>query len=136
MITNTNITLYNAYLDDDDNTKYARTIIKCVNWQDEIKSTVTDNGLQSANVIAVYVPVTAMCEKEYIEPKAYAKLSNSERDKYFTLKAEDKIIKGEYFNEVKGVKDFNKIDNIATIQGVIDNRFGSLNMQHWEVECK
>lgn len=134
MNTNADITLYNAYLDSDDNTKYARTVIKNVSWQDEIKSTVTDKGLQSANAITVFIPVTSIT-KTYIEPKAYSKLSDFERSNYFTLKAEDKIIKGIYESNINGVKDFNKLDNIATIQVEIDNRIGSLSMQHWEVGC-
>ena len=135
MITNANITLFNTYTDDNDNTKYAKTIIKCVNWQSENKSTVTDKGLQSANVVTVFIPVTSLPEKIYIEPKAYAKLSDSERDNYFTLKPQDKIIKGVYDGNISGVKDFNKLDNVVTIQGAIDNRVGNLAMQHWEVGC-
>ena len=131
MITNTDITVFNSYIDEDDNTLYSPTVIHDVNWQSEEKVTVSDKGLISADEIKIYIPVTSLNGIEYVPRKAY----NSLKDKtgYFTLKEEDKIVKGEYMGEISSIKDFNKLDNVATIISVADNRYGSISMQHFEV---
>ena len=131
MLTNTDITVFNSYIDEDDNTKYSSVVIHDVNWQSEEKVTVSDKGLISADEIKIYIPVTSLNGIEYVPRKAY----NSLKDKtgYFTLKEGDKIVKGEYMGEISSIKDFNKLDNVATIISVKDNRYGSLSMQHFEV---
>lgn len=131
MLTNTDITVFNSYIDEDDNTLYSSVIINGVNWQSEEKVTVSDKGLISADEIKIYIPVTSLNGIEYVPRKAY----NSLKDKtgYFTLKEGDKIVKGEYMGEISSIKDFNKLDNVATIISVKDNRYGSLSMQHFEV---
>lgn len=131
MITNTDITVFNSYIDEDDNTLYSPTVIHDVNWQSEEKVTVSDKGLISADEIKIYIPVTSLNGIEYVPRKAY----NSLKDKtgYFTLKEGDKIVKGEYMGEISSIKDFNKLDNVATIISVSDNRYGSISMQHFEV---
>lgn len=131
MLTNTDITIFNSYVDEDDNIIYSPTVIRDVNWQSEEKVTVSDKGLISADEIKIYIPVTSLNGIEYVPRKAY----NSLKDKtgYFTLKEGDKIVKGEYMGEISSIKDFNKLDNVATIISVKDNRYGSLSMQHFEV---
>lgn len=131
MLTNTDITVFNSYIDEDDNTKYSSVVIHDVNWQSEEKVTVSDKGLISADEIKIYIPVTSLNGIEYVPRKAY----NSLKDKtgYFTLKEGDKIVKGEYMGEISSIKDFNKLDNVATIISVADNRYGSISMQHFEV---
>ena len=131
MLTNTDITVFNSYIDEDDNTIYSPTVIHDVNWQSEEKVTVSDKGLISADEIKIFIPVTSLNGIEYVPRKAY----NSLKDKtgYFTLKEGDKIVKGEYMGEISSIKDFNKLDNVATIISVADNRYGSISMQHFEV---
>lgn len=131
MLTNTDITIFNSYIDEDDNTIYSPTVIHDVNWQSEDKVTVSDKGLVSADEIKIYIPVTSLNNIEYVPRKTY----NSLKDKtgYFTLKEGDKIIKGEYTGAINTIKDFNKLDNVATIISVADNRYGSISMQHFEV---
>ena len=131
MLTNTDITVFNSYIDEDDNTLYSSVIINGVNWQSEEKVTVSDKGLISADEIKIFIPVTSLNGIEYVPRKAY----NSLKDKtgYFTLKEGDKIVKGEYTGTINTIKDFNKLDNVATIISVADNRYGSISMQHFEV---
>lgn len=134
MYTNTDITLFNAYIDSDDITHYNKTVIHNANWQSKKVSSVSDKGLNSANETNIFIPVLAICEKQYIEPKKFNKLTD--KAGYFTFKAQDKVIKGIFEGEIKSEKDFNKLDNVATILTVSDNRFGSLNMQHFQLVCK
>ena len=131
MLINTDITVFNSYTDEEDNTLYSSVLIHDVNWQSEEKVTVSDKGLVSADEIKIYIPVTSLDGIEYVPRKAY----NSLEDKtgYFTLKEGDKIIKWEYIGAINTIKDFNKLDNVATIISVADNRYGSISMQHFEV---
>ena len=131
MLTNTDITIFNSYVDEDDNTIYSPTVIHDVNWQSEEKVTVSDKGLVSADEIKIYIPVTSLNGIEYVPRKAYNSLEN--KTGYFTLKEGDKIVKGEYTGTINTIKDFNKLDNVATIISVADNRYGSISMQHFEV---
>ena len=131
MLTNTDITVFNSYTDEDDNTLYSSVVIHDVNWQSEEKVTVSDKGLVSADEIKIYIPVTSLNGIEYVPRKTYNSLEN--KTGYFTLKEGDKIIKGEYTGTINTIKDFNKLDNVATIISVADNRYGSISMQHFEV---
>lgn len=131
MLTNTDITVFNSYIDEDDNTIYSPTVIHDVNWQSEEKVNINDKGLVSADEIKIYIPVTSLNGIEYVPRKAYNSLEN--KTGYFTLKEGDKIVKGEYTGTINTIKDFNKLDNVATIISVADNRYGSISMQHFEV---
>lgn len=141
MITNADITLYNSYVDDMERTKYKKTIIKGVNWQGTVTRTIVNNTLQSADSIDIYIPFLAdFSEKIYIEPKAWSRLSETEKDKYFTFKATDKIVKGECDFEFIGsntVKNLeNSYDDVVTIMSVIKNDDGSPSMKHFQIGAK
>lgn len=134
MLTNTAITIFNAYTGDDEVTKYYKTLIPSVNWQEVEKATVTDKKLSTAKEINIFIPVTSIPEgKTYIGPKAYANLNLDEVENYFTFSAQDKVYKGNYEGNINSSKDFNKLDDIATIMTVEDNRIGSLNMRHFNI---
>lgn len=131
MLINTDITVFNSYTYEEDNTLYSSVVIHDVNWQSEEKVTVSDKGLISADEIKIYIPVTSLNGIEYVPRKTYNSLKN--KTGYFTLKEGDKIVKGEYTGTINTIKDFNKLDNVATIISVADNRYGSISMQHFEV---
>ncbi len=138
MKTNTIATLYNHYTDKEtDRTVYKRTVITSVNWQEKLKTTVTDKGLISANIIRVFIPFNSDFKgKEYIGPKAYKRLSEEEKDKYFTFDNDDFIVKGEIdgFVTVDALKK--SYDNVATIISTIICDKGSLAIRHYEVGAK
>lgn len=137
MLTNIDVTIFNTYTDDDEVTKYIKTLIPSVNWQEVEKATVTDKKLSTAKEINIFIPVTSIPEgKTYIGPKAYANLEKEEVENYFTFSPQDKVYKGIYKGEVNSIKDFNKLDDIATIMTVEDNRIGSLNMRHFMLGCE
>ncbi|WP_252237413.1 DUF6751 family protein [Clostridium sp. ZBS17] len=135
MKTNTIATLYNHYTDKEtERTVYKRTVITSVNWQEKLKTTVTDKGLISANIISVFIPFNSDFEgKEYIGPKAYKRLSEEEKDKYFTFDNDDFIVKGE-IDEFITIDTLKKsYDNVATIISTIICDKGSLAIRHYEV---
>lgn len=141
MITNTDITLYNSYVDDIEKTKYKKTIIKGVNWQDSKVKTIANNTLVSADSIDIYIPFLADFQgKTYLDEKAWNKLSESEKNNHFTFKATDRIVKGECSFEFVGtntVKNLdNSYDNVATIMSVIINDNGSPSMKHFQIGAK
>lgn len=142
MIANSNITLYNAYYDKSEEcTKYKKTYITDVNWQDEQKVTVGDKGIKSADVISIFIPFMANSQdKNYIKPKAYKQLDSM--DTVFTFQAQDRIVKGLIDFEVDGssghtIKDLeNKYDDVVTILSIITEDYGNINMNHWNVGCQ
>lgn len=141
MRTNADITLYNSYVDDMEKTKYKKTVIKGANWQGTVTKTIVSNTLQSADSINIYIPYSAdFGVKSYLEPKAWNRLSEAEKDNYFTLKTTDKIVKGECDFEFTGtntVKNLeNSYDNVVSIMSVIKNDGGSPNMKHFQIGGK
>ena len=133
------ITLFNSYETEDEETKYNKTVfdIPKHNWQESTVSTVTDKKLNTAKKTVIFIPVTSIPEgKTYIGPKGYANLEDSEKNNYFTFKAQDKIVLGNYQGTINNIKDFNKLDNVVTILTVEDNRFGSPGMKHFELGCE
>ena len=103
------ITLFNSYETEDEETKYNKTVfdIPKHNWQESTVSTVTDKKLNTAKKTVIFIPVTSIPEvKTYIGPKGYANLEDSEKNNYFTFKAPDKIVLGNYQGTINNIKDF------------------------------
>lgn len=141
MITNSDITLYNSYVDDMEVTRWKKTIIREVNWQGAVNKTIANNTLQSADSINVYIPfLSDFSGKEYRDYKSWLKLSEEDKDKYFTFKETDRIVKGICDFEFTGSNTVkmldNNYDNVITIMSIIENDNGSPNMQHWGIGGK
>jgi hypothetical protein len=131
LLKNSDITIYNRYYDNSLGAdKYQRTIIKGVNWQGKRNGTVSDKGLLLADSTLIFIDKLDY----YISPKRFAKLSNEDRKKHFTLGVGDKVVKGEADFEITGVKPYrisdleNKFDNVIDIKSVNDLS------SHFEVE--
>ncbi|MCC3870283.1 DUF6751 family protein [Terrisporobacter mayombei] len=128
---NSDITIYNRYYDNSlGSDKYQRTIIKGVNWQGKRNGTVSDKGLLLADSTLIFIDKL----DNYISPKRFAKLSDEDRKKHFTLGVGDKVVKGEADFEITGVKPYrisdleNEFDNVIDIKSVNDLS------SHFEVE--
>jgi hypothetical protein len=150
MKTNCNVTLYNKY-SIGDKACYKKTIIKGANWQGSkvqaFSNTETGKGtLNSADVINIFIPFTSKFEgntptetKTYIDPKSWAKLSETDKDKYFTFSNTDFIVKGECafdWGLTNPITNLTKIDNVATIMSVVINDNGSMAMRHYQLGGK
>ena len=130
---NTSITIYNKYYDNDlGYDLYQRTVIKDVNWQGKRNATISDKGLLLADSILVILDKL----DNYISPKQFAKLTDDERIKYFTLGIADKIVKGQIDFEITGVKPY----SIANLESDFDDVVNIMSARpltdHWEVEGK
>lgn len=145
MITNSDITLYNSYYDKELGiNKYKRTYIYGVNVQasNNIKNDRV-RGLISDDTVSIYIPFIADSEgKQYIKPKAFQRLSNEEKDKYFTFNNTDKIIVGIIDFELTGQGENtisyleNYYDDVYNITTIVTNDNGNYDMQHWRVGVK
>lgn len=123
---NTSITLYNKYYSNEgDIYKYQRTVIKDVNWQGKRNTKVSDKGLLSADSVVIFI--ARQCDKKYIGPKAFQRLSDTERINYFTFQIDDKIVKGEIDFEITGVKP----NNIKYIEDYYDDVINIISISDW-----
>ena len=143
MITNADITLYNKYYDEEDKcAKYKRSYLFGVNYRSSYGTTTSSKSINNNDENIIYIPFSVYSEdKEYIKPKAYEKLINSEKDNYFTLNDGDIIVKeivdfeltAEKGSNLKALNEF--YDDVSTVSNVITYDFGSDYMKHWKVVC-
>lgn len=126
-----NITIYNKYYDiANDIDKYQRKVIKGVNWQGKTHATVSDKGLLLADSTLIFIDKLV----NYISPKRFAKLSDTERVNYFTFAPADKIVKGEVGFEVLGIKPYRIADLENEFDEVIDIKSVNIMSGHIEIE--
>ncbi|WP_018592621.1 DUF6751 family protein [Terrisporobacter glycolicus] len=142
---NENITLYNAYYDKtSDALKYRRTYIRGVSFQGKrALSSASKDLLANDNAYNIYIPFNADIEdKIYVRPKEYEKLSEAEKEKYFTFNNDDKIVKGIIDFELTGRKPNNiaylenSYDDVVNITSISINDYCSEKLRHWKVGAK
>lgn len=143
MIINADITLYNKYYDEEDKcAKYKRSYLFGVNYRSSYGTTTSSKSINNNDENIIYIPFSVYSEdKEYIKPKAYEKLIDSEKDNYFTLNDGDIIVKeivdfeltAEKGSNLKALNEF--YDDVSTVSNVITYDFGSDYMKHWKVVC-
>lgn len=146
MKTNCSITLYNKYTDRTTlKESYKKTIIKFAMWQGDEIATVSsaETGKGVLNVtdeMKIYIPmVNDFQGKAYIEPKAWFKLNDSERDNYFTFQQTDRIVKGECDfipDSTRPITSLNNYDNAISIMSIKINDFGSKSLRHYALGGK
>ena len=111
---------------------YQRTIIKGINWSGVRNATISDTGLLLADSIRIIIDKL----ENYISPKQFAKLNDTERVNYFTLAVGDKIVKGEIDFEIAGIKPYRLADLENNYDDVVNIMSIRPLTDHWEVECK
>lgn len=88
MMTNADLTIYNSHGVDKKTARkiYLKTQIKGVNFYTKQQTTVTDQGLSSADMYQIRIPLSADTQgKEYIDADKYRELSAEEAEKYWTI---------------------------------------------------
>lgn len=132
MITNTDITIYNAHLRPDKLIVYLETQIKGVNWYTKQEVQV-DNGLKSADNYKIRIPANADTQgKRYIDTERFKSLSTEEAKKYWTIDNGDLFVKGLHGPVQKETEIRNK-GLYGKVVSWSDNRRGSLCMQHFRI---
>lgn len=132
MTTNTSMSVYNKYTDEEKNVIFKKHLIDSVFWDDS-KGININTGYEKADDVNVFIPKNQNNMSGYVEPKKYKGLNGT-----WTLENGDFIVKGNVGeNEVLSLKDLaKKYDNVFTISLVDDKDFGSINMQHFEIRGK
>ena len=132
MTTNTNMSVYNKYTDEEKNVIFKKHLIDNVFWDDS-KGVNINTGYEKADDVNVFIPKSQNNMNGYVEPKKYKGLNNT-----WTLENGDFIVKGNISeNEVLSLKELaKKYDNVFTISLVDDKDFGSKNMHHFEIRGK
>lgn len=138
MMTNSDLTLFNKI----QGGKYLRTYFRGVNWQDEKAITISkSDGIKSSDGSSVFIPLNVDSDgKEYRKPKTFKRLDD--RSKFYTLDNGDIVVKGIIDFELKENKGSNLkalqglYDDVMVITKVDDNRYGSKEIQHFELEVK
>lgn len=132
MTTNTNMSVYNKYTDEEKNVIFKKHLIDSVFWDDS-KGININTGYEKADDVNVFIPKSQNNMNGYVEPKKYKGLNGT-----WTLENGDFIVKGNTSeNEVLSLKELaQKYDNVFTISLVDDKDFGSKNMHHFEIRGK
>lgn len=132
MTTNTNMSVFNKYTDEEKNVIFKKHLIDNVFWDDS-KGINRNLGYENADDVNVFIPKNQNDMSGYVEPKKYKGLNNT-----WTLENGDFIVKGNVEeSSVVSIKELlKKYDNVFTISLVDDKDFGSANMQHFEIRGK
>ncbi|AMJ41890.1 hypothetical protein [Anaerotignum propionicum] len=96
------------------------TIIKGVFWQEALGARLNHEKLYEANEVHIFIPFSAEATRTFGIPEEFEKNPTS----YFTLRPEDKIIRGITSGKSLTILSINTFD------------YGSKDMQHWEVVAK
>lgn len=127
MLTNCDVTIFNKYIENRE-TKYQKSYIYGVHWEDSKGANVLKSGLDNADKSIIYIPFYN--GKNYLKPKEFVKDNIGN----FTLQHEDIIVKGIIDDEFTTIKALEaKYDDVRMITKVDTRDFGSERMQHWEV---
>lgn len=137
MITNSYMTLYNAYYNPTtEATEYKKTYLYGVNWQITQAVSVAEKGLNSADALKVYIPSNVLTgDSVYIDAKEFERLATKEG--YYTFKPGDILVRGTINFDITGEKGktakdlFNNYTEVYTLKSIIDNRQTSIS--HWEL---
>ena len=132
MKTNTSMSVFNKYTDEEKNVVFTKHLIDNVFWDDS-KGINRNLGYENADDVNVFIPKNQNDMSGYVEPKKYKGLSDT-----WTLENGNFIVKGNANeSEVLSIKELvQKYDNVFTISLVDDKDFGSENMHHFEIRGK
>lgn len=139
MVTNADLTIYNKVYDRDAGaSRYYRTVLKGVNWQDTTAVQPTDKGVVSVDVTEIYIPFAVETEKQFRKPKNF--VQEPKKMEFFTVEAGDLVVRGIVEDKLTSAKDEermkNTYDDVRTIAVVETNDNGSPEMQHWKATAE
>lgn len=127
MLTNADITIYNRKRNPETKKmEYCRTILKGVHWYTEQKVTVGENGLKSADLYKIRVPMYNR-RNHYLAPGEYTALPWGEHTRYWTAENGDLFAKGAVELEITKPSDLQSLHiPWGTVVSHSDNRCGGL----------
>ncbi|WP_282926892.1 DUF6751 family protein [Helcococcus kunzii] len=132
MITESNITIYNKYLDQATRTdKWKKTQIKNVHWEETQGANIIKSGMSNADSVKIFIPYVSFSELLYIDPKQF-------KGEGFTFQPGDYIVKGLIEDEITSSSELEKQYITAVKIKTVDNRNDSIikDLWHFEVGCE
>ena len=150
MYTNADATLYNYYKNKSTGKViYTKTYLRGVFWDDTKQANVLKSGLAAIESVSVFIPFSVDAGgKEFLPPKEYAKLNESDLSKYYTFvtNSQDFLIQGIIDYDIDNTSSQtvtaglsylkNNYDKVMTISVVDEKNYGSDDMRHWEIGGK
>lgn len=132
MKTNTNMSVFNKYTDNNKNVVFKKHLIQSVFWDDS-KGINRNKGYENSDAVNVFIPKCQNNMSNYVKPKNYKGSGDT-----WTLENGDFIVKGDVTEtKVQSIKELTmKYDNVFTISLVDDKDFGSPLMHHFEIRGK
>lgn len=129
MILNDTITLFNC-CKSGYSIEYFATVLKDVSLQVSLDSISNNTGVNPSNSINLYIMNDKNISKVYLSPNLWN--INEQKDRYFTLKQGDFIVKGEVATQDINYQSMrNTLDDVYKIKGV--SYISDSILPHWEV---
>lgn len=132
MITNADITLYNHYYDKDTRLdKWKKTVIRGVHFYVDHKVSVGDNGVNSADIYKIRIPVGADIQGEYLSEDDWRACGENVMGRW-TLQNDDIVVLGECDMNIDRPAQLKEAGRrYCKVTSWSDNRFGGL--PHWRI---
>lgn len=132
MITNADITLYNHYYDKDTRLdKWKKTVIHGVHFYVDHKVSVGDNGVNSADIYKIRIPVDADIQGEYLSEDDWIARGENVMGRW-TLQSDDIVVLGECDMNIDRPAQLKEAGRrYCKVTSWSDNRFGVL--PHWRI---
>lgn len=132
MITNADITLYNHYYDKSTRLdKWKKTVIRGVHFYVDHKVSVGDNGLNSADIYKIRIPVDADIQGEYLSEDDWIARGENVMGRW-TLQSDDIVVLGECDMNIDRPAQLKEAGRrYCKVTSWSDNRFGGL--PHWRI---
>ena len=138
MLTNANITVYNAKKIDGE-TVYLSTQIRGVNVAGIDAITLAGKNVEDDGRYTIRIPKLADTgNKQYVDPATYKCLPASDADNYWTLQKGDMLVKGLIDDDIASPGALTKLygDRALKVMGVVDNRRLSDMASHLRVDAR
>lgn len=132
MITNADITLYNHYYDKNTRLdKWKKTVIHGVHFYVDHKVSVGDNGVNSADIYKIRIPVDADIQGEYLPEDEWNARGENVMGRW-TLQSDDIVVLGECDMNIDRPAQLKEAGRrYCKVTSWSDNRFGGL--PHWRI---
>lgn len=133
---NDSITIYNKVFDVETRLdKYQRTVLHGVFWDETGAINRIASGVRDIDEVTIVIPFTMEASRSFLSPDDFDKETN--KKDYFTLKPEDRIVRGVHEFEVgEKISDLDKLFDAHVIVSVDVKDFGTSMLRHWEVGAK
>ena len=136
MKTNTPLTIYNKYYDQDlQKEVYQRKVIPAVMWEDrKDRNVIATGGNLAANQATIYIPFTWDLPT-FLKPKAWLALADKTTN--WTIQKGDILVKGELTQELGSSYTPSDLkadyDDVLSVASLDTMDLGSFALQHWKI---